>query len=174
MKIEAIVSDHKFVCGEFHVMRLPNVVPSVILAVLFLGAGGFHKAPLETQYIYAATALKSGQNGHYFVTAEINGRSTKVLVDTGASAVALSYEDAQNIGLHPNNLDFNIPVSTANGVAKAASVTLDKIEIDGVRVSDVQGMVMPEGAMNGSLLGMSFLSKLSSFRVEEGVLYLKN
>ncbi len=108
-------------------MRLPNVVPSVILAVMFLGAGGFHKAPLEPQFIYAATALKSGQNGHFFVTADINGSSIKVLVDTGASAVALSYEDAQEIGLRPNSLTFDIPVSTANGVAKAAAVTLDKI-----------------------------------------------
>jgi aspartyl protease family protein len=155
-------------------MRLPNVVPSVILAVLFLGAGGFHKTPLESQYIYAATALKSGQNGHYFVTADINGRSVKVLVDTGASAVALSYEDAKTIGLRPNTLNFDVPVSTANGVANAASVMLDKIVIDGVRVTDVQGMVMPRGAMSGSLLGMSFLSKLSSFRVEDGTLYLKN
>jgi aspartyl protease family protein len=155
-------------------MRLPSVVPSVVLSVLFLGAGGFQKAPVATHFIYAATELKSGQNGHYFVTANINGRSTKVLVDTGASAVALSYEDAKNIGLRPGTLNFNIPVSTANGVTNAASVILDKIEIDGVRVSDVQGMVLPEGAMNGSLLGMSFLSKLSSFRVEDGTLYLKN
>ena len=49
-----------------------------------------------------------------------------------------------------------------------------KVEIDGVRVSDVQGVVMPEGVMRGSLLGMSFLSKLQSFKVEDGVLYLKN
>jgi aspartyl protease family protein len=155
-------------------MRLPNVVPSAVLAVLFLGAGGFHKAPPEPQFLYAATELKSGQNGHFFATADINGRSIKVLIDTGASAVALSYEDAQAIGLHPNGLDFSIPVSTANGLTKAAGVTLDRVEIDGVRVSDVQGMVLPEGVMNGSLLGMSFLSKLSSFRVEDGVLHLKN
>jgi aspartyl protease family protein len=96
------------------------------------------------------------------------------MVDTGASAVALSYEDAQDVGLHPGNLDFNIPVSTANGVVKAAGVSLDKVEIDGVRVSDVQGLVMPEGVMRGSLLGMSFLGKLKSFKVEDGVLYLKN
>jgi aspartyl protease family protein len=122
----------------------------------------------------AATALKAGQNGHFIVKAEINGRDVRVMVDTGASAVALSYEDAEKVGLHPSNLDFNVPVSTANGVVKAAGVNLDKIEIDGVRVSDVQGLVMPEGVMRGSLLGMSFLGKLKSFKVEDGVLYLKN
>jgi aspartyl protease family protein len=155
-------------------MRLPNVVPSVVLAVLFLGAGGFPNVPQQPLQLYAATELKSGQNGHFFVTAGINGTSVEVLVDTGASAVALSYEDAQDVGLHPGSLTFDQPVSTANGVTNAARVTLNKIEIDGVRVSDVQGIVLPEGAMKGSLLGMSFLSKLSSFKVEDGVLYLKN
>lgn len=159
-------------------MRFSAALPPVVLAFLFTIAGGLPGiAPTtaaEMLQLKAATALKAGQNGHFFVTAEINGRDVKVLVDTGASAVALSYEDAQNIGLHPGNLDFNIPVSTANGVTRAASVTLDKIEVDGVRVSDVQGMVLPEGVMRGSLLGMSFLGKLQSFRVEDGVLYLKN
>jgi aspartyl protease family protein len=155
-------------------MRLPNVVPSVVLAILFLGAGGFQHAPPEPLQLYAATELKSAQNGHFFVTANINGVGIKVLVDTGASAVALSYEDAQDVGLHPASLTFDQPVSTANGVTNAARVTLKKIEIDGVRVSDVEGMVLPEGALSGTLLGMSFLSKLSSFKVEDGVLYLKN
>ena len=101
-------------------MRLPNVVPSVVLAVMFLGAGGFHNASQEPMQLYAATELKSGQNGHFVVTAQINGRSVKVLVDTGASAVALSYENAQDLGLHPSSLTFDVPVVTANGVTKAA------------------------------------------------------
>ena len=159
-------------------MRLSGALPPVFLAFLFTIAGGLPgimpTTAGEMLQLNAATALKAGQNGHFFVTAEINGRNVKVLVDTGASAVALSYEDAKDIGLHPGNLDYNIPVSTANGIAQAAGVSLDKVEIDGVRVSDVQGLVMPEGVMRGSLLGMSFLSKLKSFKVEDGVLYLKN
>jgi aspartyl protease family protein len=148
------------------------------LVLLFTIAGGLPgilpTRAAEMLQLNAATALKAGQNGHFIVKAEINGRDVRVMVDTGASAVALSYEDAQDVGLHPGNLDFNIPVSTANGVVKAAGVSLDKVEIDGVRVSDVQGLVMPEGVMRGSLLGMSFLGKLKSFKVEDGVLYLKN
>jgi aspartyl protease family protein len=148
------------------------------LVLLFTIAGGLPgilpTKAAEMLQLNAATALKAGQNGHFIVKAEINGRDVRVMVDTGASAVALSYEDAENVGLHPSNLDFNVPVSTANGVVKAAGVNLDKIEIDGVRVSDVQGLVMPEGVMRGSLLGMSFLGKLKSFKVEDGVLYLKN
>lgn len=159
-------------------MDLSNKAQSVALAMLFVAAGGLPKASStdapKMPYLMSATELKAGQNGHFVVSADINGRSVRVMVDTGASAVALSYEDAEDIGLHPRLLDFVIPVSTANGVARAAQIMLDDVEIDGVRVSNVQGLVLPEGAMNGSLLGMSFLSKLESFKVENGVLYLKN
>ena len=159
-------------------MRLPGALSPLALALLFTAAGGLPViAPTtaaEMLQLNAATALKAGQNGHFIVKAEINGRNVRVMVDTGASAVALSYEDAKDVGLRPGSHDYNVPVSTANGVVKAAGVSLDKVEIDGVRVSDVQGLVMPEGVMRGSLLGMSFLGKLKSFKVEDGVLYLKN
>ncbi len=154
-------------------------MPSVALALLLLaGAGlpGFEakQTLLPPIQLMAMTELKSGNMGHYRVTARINRTNIEVMVDTGASFVALSYEDAQMAGLHPNTLDFNIPVSTANGVVNAARVKLDKVEIDTVRVENVDAMVLPEGALNGTLLGMSFLSKLDSFKSEDGVLTLKN
>jgi aspartyl protease family protein len=108
------------------------------------------------------------------VNARINRSDIEVMVDTGASVVALSYEDAQRANLHPNTLNFDIPVSTANGIVKAARVKLDRVEIDTVRVENVDAMVLPAGALNGTLLGMSFLSKLDSFKSENGVLTLKN
>lgn len=119
------------------------------------------------------TELKADGSGHFITSADINGTSVRVLVDTGATAVALSYEDAQNVGLRPSSLDYNVPVSTANGIAQAAHVTLDRVTIDNVEVEDVEGLVLPEGALEGTLLGMSFLSRLATFRVEDGTLYLK-
>jgi aspartyl protease family protein len=152
---------------------------SVVLAfLLIIGAGlpGFEaqktaQNPIE---IMAMTELKAGNNGHYRVKAAINHSDIEVMVDTGASVVALSYEDAQTAGLRPNTLDYNIPVSTANGVVNAARVKLDRVEIDTIRVENVDAMVLPAGALNGTLLGMSFLSKLDSFKSESGVLTLKN
>ncbi len=123
--------------------------------------------------LMAATELKKDDSGHFRATATINGSDVKVLVDTGATVVALSYEDAEDIGLRPRNLDFNVPVSTANGIAQAASVVLERVEIDGVGVEGVAGLVLPEGALKGTLLGMSFLGRLSGFKVEDGVLHLK-
>lgn len=124
--------------------------------------------------LMAMTELKAGHGGHFITPADINGTTIRVLVDTGATAVALSYEDAQSVGLRPGSLDYNVQVSTANGITQAARVRLKKVVIDGISVDDVDGLVLPEGALNGTLLGMSFLGRLSSFRVEDGVLYLKN
>jgi aspartyl protease family protein len=53
-------------------------------------------------------------------------------------------------------------------------VVIDRIELGGVKVDDVDGMVLPEGALRGTLLGMSFLGRLESFRVEDGILYLRD
>ena len=121
-----------------------------------------------------AAKLRLSSNGHFMAKAEINGRTIQVMVDTGASAVALSHEDARKAGFRPADLDFDVPVSTANGVVKAASVTIRRIGIGGVSVEDVKGMVLPEGALTGTLLGMSFLSRLDSFEVRNGVLYLRD
>jgi aspartyl protease family protein len=129
---------------------------------------------LDMPSLLSATELKADGSGHYFAKADINGTTIPVMVDTGASGVALSYEDADKVGLRPHGLDYDTPVNTANGIVKAARVKLRRVEVDNVRVRDVDGLVLPEGALRGSLLGMSFLSRLSSFRIENGVLYLKD
>ena len=56
----------------------------------------------------------------------------------------------------------------------AARVSIDSIEIDGIFVDEVEGMVLPEGALSGSLLGNSFLRRLHSYEVMDGILLLRN
>jgi aspartyl protease family protein len=161
-------------------MFLHRPISSFILAVsLIVGAGLPGFAPLaqpveETASLFAVTELDAGSNGHFVTSASINNRSVEVMVDTGASAVALSYEDASRIGLKPRNLKFDVIVSTANGQGKAARVMLREVEIGSVRVQNVDGLVLQQGALRGTLLGMSFLSRLRSFSVEDGKLILKN
>jgi aspartyl protease family protein len=160
-------------------MRFNSSLPSVGLAVLLtVGAGLPGLRPLFAQNraisLMAVTDIKGGQNGHYWVDASINNQPIKVLVDTGATVVALSYEDADRVGLRPHTLTFDEIVSTANGQVKAARARLDRVEIDGVRVDNVEALVLPQGALSGTLLGMSFLSRLSSFKSENGTLTLKN
>ena len=150
-------------------MRLMSCLAGLVLSVLAAA-----QAQAQDIRLMAMTELKASRGGHFFTSADINGTAVTVLVDTGATAVALSFEDARSVGLRPGSLDYTIPVSTANGTTQAAAVRLDRIVIDGVEVEDVDGLVLPEGALEGTLLGMSFLGRLSSFRVEDGVLYLRN
>ena len=161
-------------------MGLSGFKSSIVLAALFIvGAGLPGFVPLshsgaEELRLYSVTELKAGPRGHFITRAEINNRSIDVLVDTGASAVALSFEDAEKVGLKPRSLTFDVPINTANGQSTAARVLLRAVEIDGVRVRDVEGLVLQKGAIDGTLLGMSFLGRLKSFSVEQGTLVLKN
>jgi len=157
-------------------------LPFGLAAAFIAAAAAFAGAPLplfiggEPQSLPMLSRMieiRAGDHGHYVTTAIIEHMPVTVLVDTGASKVALSYEDAERIGLHPFVLDFDQPVATANGLVNAAAVTLRRVEIENVVVHDVDGMVLPQGAMQGTLLGMSFLGRLSGFRMSEGTLYLE-
>jgi aspartyl protease family protein len=117
--------------------------------------------------------LKAGAWGHYHTSAEINGRPLNVLVDTGASIVALSYEDARVAGIYVRGGDFTHRVSTANGLARVAPVTIDRISIGDITVRDVAGAVMEEGKLGTSLLGMSFLGRLQRVDMRSGTLVLQ-
>lgn len=118
--------------------------------------------------------LRAGENGHFMTRVAVNGATVNFMVDTGASTVALSEADARRAGFRLETLDFDTDVSTANGMVKAARITIDRIEIGGIRMEDVDGVVMPKAALTGSLLGMSFLSRLRSFEVRDGILYLRD
>ncbi len=116
--------------------------------------------------------LEPSAGGHFFGTFTINGRKQDGLVDTGASVIAINISTARRLGVSTGSLPFNAPVSTANGTVKAARVTLDRVEIGTISVRDVEAMVLPDKSLSGMLVGMSFLNKLSSYRVENGALHL--
>ena len=116
--------------------------------------------------------LRAALDGHYYAEAEINGRSVDVMVDTGASMVALTYEDAERAGLRLRPSDFTARVGTANGVAAVAPVTLDRVTIGRITVRNVQAAVTERGRMDKTLLGMSFLSRLERVDISSGRLLL--
>lgn len=118
--------------------------------------------------------LDAGPNGHFFADARVNGRRIRVMVDTGASLVALSYEDAADAGIYVRPSDFKYSVATANGTGRIALVTLDQVSIDGVTVYDVRAAVSERGALTTTLLGMSFLSRLRRTEMRNGRLVLEN
>lgn len=118
--------------------------------------------------------LTAGRNGHFFAPVDINGRQIDVMVDTGASMVALTYEDAERAGIFVSPSDFTARSRTANGIARAAIVMIDEIEIGGITVRDVRGSVAEPGRQHITLLGMSFLGRLKSFQMQQGELLLQN
>jgi aspartyl protease family protein len=119
------------------------------------------------------TELSVGSNGHFFTDAEVNGRRIEVMVDTGASIVALTYDDAVAIGVAPSSKDFTHQVSTANGMAKVAPVVLDRLQIGDIMVRRVEAAVIERGKLRTTLLGNSFLSRLSRYEVRSGKLIME-
>lgn len=117
--------------------------------------------------------LKAGAHGHYFASAEINGRLIDVMVDSGASLVALTYEDARRAGLSVRDSDYTHRVNTANGTTRVAPVTLDRVSIGDITVRNVPAAVSEPGKLGTSLLGMSFLGRLQQIDIRSGVLVLK-
>ena len=116
--------------------------------------------------------LRADANGHYVFKAAVNERLATFVADTGATYVALTYEDAQRLGLSPNTLDFSARVQTANGVARVAPLTLDRVRVEDIMVRNVPAAVAEKGMLATNLLGMSFLSQLKSFRIEGNELVL--
>lgn len=108
--------------------------------------------------------LYRGGSGHFAVDAQVNSSRVQFLVDTGASDVSLTYRDAERAGLEPWNLDFKTPYRTANGIAYGARVQIQSITVGDIKIYNVQGSVMKDG-MDISLLGMSYLDRLSSYEV---------
>jgi aspartyl protease family protein len=118
----------------------------------------------------AAEVLK-GDDGHYWAEANVDGASVKFLVDTGASAVALKPEDAQRMGISPASLEYNYKVTTASGEARAAKVKLTSVSVAGAEVRDVDAFVIESG-LQTSLLGMTYLGRLSRFEATPQALIL--
>jgi aspartyl protease family protein len=104
--------------------------------------------------------LEGDARGHFRVDARVDGRSIDFLVDTGASAVVIRESDAARLGIFPRPSEYIGRTQTANGVAKYAPVRLNRIEINGITVRDVDAAVMDDDALKTNLLGMTFLRQV--------------
>jgi aspartyl protease family protein len=116
--------------------------------------------------------LKADTRGHFIIRGYVNDRRTTFMADTGATLVFLTYEDAEQLGLSPQQLDFYGSVETANGITRVAPVRLDRVRIEDITVRDVPAAVAERGALATNLLGMSFLRRLRSFQMQGSELVL--
>ena len=111
-------------------------------------------------------------DGHFHAEALVDGTRIDFLIDTGASGIVLSPADARRLGFNPDQLDYSVWTSTANGEGRAAKVTLGSVELGRIRRADMPALVN-QADMGGSLLGMKFLDSLGGFTVEGDKLVLR-
>ncbi len=148
---------------------------AAIWVLIFLGATiayGF-KDQLTSQ-LYPDTAqslndrtiaLRRADDGHFYARVRVNGTEIRFMVDTGATNLVLSQQDARRAGFSLDSLSFVLPTNTANGRIYGAGVVLDRVELGGFVDTDVRAMVNG-GRMSNSLLGMTYLDRFRSFSVE--------
>jgi aspartyl protease family protein len=118
-------------------------------------------------------SIAKSTDGHFWADAEVDGHPVRFLVDTGATAVALTAEDARNLGIDPSSLQYQYTVMTANGPARAAQVKLGVVSVGRAEISDVQAFVIDKG-LGTSLLGMSYLGRLARFEATPDAMVLKS
>jgi aspartyl protease family protein len=165
----------------------------IIVAGLVLGAAGIagkyidrpSKSASEQPVAAAATPNAPSQSsarmvsigrdhrGHFQANGRVEGRQVSFMVDTGASVIALTERDADRLGIKPSRSAYTAAVQTANGKVRAAPVTLNSVDIGGLVVRDVRALVVPGGALNENLLGLSYLTRLKRFEFANNRLVLE-
>ncbi|MGH1446210.1 MAG: retropepsin-like aspartic protease family protein [Cognatishimia sp.] len=110
-------------------------------------------------------------DGHYYLTAEVNGTEINFVVDTGATDLVLSQEDATRAGLNTDTLRFLGRAMTANGEVRTAIVRLDEVQVGDYTDEDIAARVT-QSDMDISLLGMSYLNRYEQITITKGKLVL--
>jgi aspartyl protease family protein len=119
-----------------------------------------------------AMTFRAARDGHFHIEAEVEGKTVRFMVDTGASDVVLTAADARRLGFDLRALSFSRSYRTANGTVTGAPVTLREVRIGPIALRDVRASVNG-GEMDQSILGMSFLGRLAAYGVEGGTLTLR-
>jgi aspartyl protease family protein len=121
----------------------------------------------------STVVIPMDERGHFQTDFKLNGRKINALIDTGATYVAINKTMASRIGIKVTAQDMKFKVSTANGQAAAAAVMINEIAIGKIRVNNVPALVLEDKALDGMLMGMSFLKELDRFAIENRTLILR-
>ncbi len=154
---------------------------AMIWGFLFIGviaAYGLWDDVRRTSVPQQMVSIEGGQielplsaDGHYYLTADVNGAFIDFVVDTGATDIVLSEADARRAGFTPSELDYIGRAQTANGEVRIAPVRIDRFAVGGIEDVGVRAVVN-EGDLDGSLLGMSYLQRFNSVEISGGRLVL--
>lgn len=158
--------------GLFGVAMVTYAYRDELLGVMGRIAGELQPGVALVDANAGTATFRRGMSGHFEVNATINGHTTPMIFDTGASAVVLTIDDAIAAGVNVEGLRYVVPVSTANGQGLAARTRLDSIEVGGIVRRNLTAFVTQDGALDTSLLGMTFLETLSRYSVTQNSLEL--
>ena len=117
------------------------------------------------------TRLRPRANGHFYATATVNGQPIEFLVDTGATTVALTVDDARRVGIAVDPSRFEVVGTGASGDVRGQPVTIPSISLNGKEARSLDGAVL-EG-LEVSLLGQTFLSRFEEVRISGGEMILR-
>ncbi|MCJ8322740.1 MAG: TIGR02281 family clan AA aspartic protease [Rhizobiales bacterium] len=118
--------------------------------------------------------LTADRNGHFTARGMINGSHVDFLVDTGATIVFISQEEARRVGFDLNKLDYSYVALTASGKTNFAKVFLDDVSIGGITVRNVEAAIAKSDDVTHNLLGMTFLSRIKGFEISGGRLIMRD
>lgn len=152
--VVAVFHAYRFELGRLKDRVLADLVPGRTVA----SADGVIRVP------------RAG-DGHYYLTVRVNGTPVRFLADTGASDIVLSSADARRAGYDPALLRYDRIFHTANGLGRGAGVTIERLEVGGLLLTDIRASVN-EAALDTSLLGMAFFNRLRRYEAAGGMLSL--
>ncbi|MCA0961081.1 TIGR02281 family clan AA aspartic protease [Salipiger bermudensis] len=153
-----------------------------VWALILLGAiaavglwGDIRQTVMPQQAVFTEDGrveLPRAPDGHYYVSLDLNGVPTRFVIDTGATGMVLSRDDAERAGLTPDQLMFRGQANTANGMVRTAPVRLERVALGPFIDRNVRAYVN-EGEMQTSLLGMSYLQRFDRLEISNGRLILE-
>lgn len=146
------------------VLQLSRLDPRFELAVPELG--------MPEQVVEGGeTRIPLSRDGHYWLTAKVNGHPTRFLVDTGATLTAISSQTAAAAGLEPRDTGLPVRMQTANGAVAAQLTSIDELRFGNIAARGLDAIIAPNlGPTN--VIGMNFLSRLASLRIESNSMVL--
>ncbi len=116
--------------------------------------------------------IRRASDSHFYADTLVQGRQVRMLVDSGASLVALTRNDAEAIGIDVDRLPIGGTAQTAGGAVPLRTVLLDSVDVDGITIRNVEAAVV-DANMGVSLLGQSYLAKLAAVNVEGDTMTLR-
>ena len=163
-------------------MKYALLVVTVVGIVIGLALPGAKRAPVAAAPAAAAaaaapadqpqpTVLDRADNGHFFTVADVNGEPIKFVVDTGATEVALTQDDARRAGVQFDPGQFDVVGTGAGGAVRGQVVELEDVVLDGKRVSGIHALVLD--GLTISLLGQNYLRHLDSVSISGDRMTLK-